>query len=130
MAGHLPAGVAPLLLAVAHRDVDQARSRQRYALAADDLDDFLFLRESRLRACASTARRDNSPQAARPASSWISARESAQLFCAARARDTDDLSAWRMVLLAPGTAAQEDRERSGVETLYGCSAKPGGRRRV
>src|SRR5260221_3605848 len=120
MAGHLPAGVAPVLFAGAHRDVDQAGGRQRDALAADDLDDFLFLRKSRLRACASTARRDNSPQASHSAPSWLSAREPAQLFRAAHARDTDDLSAWRMVLLAPGTAAQEDRERSGVEALYGC----------
>ena len=103
---------------------DQARGRQRNALAADDLDDFLFLRQSRLRAGASAARRDYSPQASHTAPSGISARERAEFFRAALARDARDLLAGAVVLLAAGTAAKKDRERSRIETLYGCRAQP------
>src|SRR5580692_13084617 len=125
MAGHLPARVAPVLFAVAHRDLDQARGSQRDAIAADDLDDFLLLWKSRLRARASAARRGHSAQASHAAPSRVSARGSAQLFRAAHARDADDLHPWSVVLLAAGSAAEKDRERSRVEALYGCGAKPG-----
>src|ERR1700735_4522566 len=128
MAGHLPAGVAPVLFARAHRDADQALGRQRDALAADDLDDFVFLRKSCFRARASVARWDHSPQAAHAATSGIQAREPAQLFRAARARDVGDLCSRAVVLLAAGTSAEKDRERSGLEALYGCSTQPGRRR--
>src|SRR5208282_2351270 len=108
----------------------QAGGRQRNALAPDDLDDFLLLWQSRVRASASAARRDPSAQAAQPAASWISARERAQVFCATLARDGDDLLAGAVVLLAAGAAAAQDRERSGVKALYRRSTEPGRRRRV
>src|SRR5271167_617162 len=125
MAGHLPACVAPVLFAVAHRDADQAGGRQRDARAADDLDDFLFLRKSCFRARASAARRDHSPQAAHAAPSRVPARKRSDVLHAARTRDVDDILAWAVFLLAAGTAAKKDRERSCIEALYGCSAKPG-----
>src|SRR5579863_7429248 len=112
MAGHLPARVAPVLFAGAHPDVDQARRRERDAIAADDLDDFLFLRQPRLRARASAAGRGYSPQAAIAAPSGISAAESDQVLFTPHARDAGDLCAGAVVLLAAGTAAQKDRERS------------------
>src|SRR5947209_5278474 len=125
MGGHLPTRLASLLHARAYRDADQAGGREWHPHQPDRVDDFLFLREPQIRACASAAGRDHPAQASRAAASRLSARKCLQVCATAIARDALDLRSGPDVFLEARTTTAQDRKRPGLEELYRSGADAG-----